>query len=116
MGNKTGVVVAVAGTCVAAGAVVGCWVLGGLVAMGLAALSPEFYRRAFIVVPEAWGPMLRYALVGGSIWGAMFGGLLSAILGPIVFRSRWRQRAAEAGIATDSRQPSRDVPFTGYSG
>jgi hypothetical protein len=72
-----------------------CWALGGVLAMGLAALSPEFYRRAFIGVPEETGPMLRYAWVGGSIWGAQFGGLVCIILGLVIFRAKWRRASAQ---------------------
>jgi hypothetical protein len=68
-----------------------CWATGGLIAMGLATLSPEFYRSTFIGVPDAFGPMLRYAWVGGSIWGALFGGLLSVVIGSILFAVRWRR-------------------------
>jgi hypothetical protein len=57
--------------------------------MGLAAPSPEFYRRAFIGVPEEFGPMLGYAWAGGSIWGLELGGLLSVVLGLIVLRGNW---------------------------
>jgi hypothetical protein len=69
-----------------------CWALGGLAAMGLATLSPEFYRRAFIGVPEEFGPMVRYAWVGGSIWGAEFGGLVSVVVGLVVLRANWRRQ------------------------
>jgi hypothetical protein len=69
-----------------------CWVLGGLAAMGLATLSPEFYRRAFIGVPEEFGELLRYAWVGGSIWGVEFGGFVSVVVGLVVLRANWRQR------------------------
>ena len=79
-------------------AVLGCWALGGIIAMGLATLSPEFYRRAFIGVPEKTSSMLRYAWVGGSIWGGMFGGLLSAILGSIIFRIKWKRNLANKAI------------------
>jgi len=41
--------------------------LGGVVSMGLATLSPEFYPHAVRGAPEDFGPMLRYAWVGGSI-------------------------------------------------
>ncbi|MCI0462502.1 MAG: hypothetical protein L0Z62_36590 [Gemmataceae bacterium] len=68
-----------------------CWALGGLLAMGLAALSPEFYRRAFIGVPEEFGAMLRYAWVGGSILGAQLGGLVCVILGLVIVRAKWRR-------------------------
>lgn len=84
-----------------AGALV-CWAIGGLAAMGLASLSPDFYRRAFIGVPEETGPMLAYAWVGGSIWGVQLGGLVSVVLGLIVLRATWqRSRHAEPGAAVD---------------
>ena len=75
---------------IAAGALVG-WAIGGLAAMGLATLSPEFYRRAFIGVPNEFGPMLGYAWVGGSIVGLELGGLVSVILGLVVLRTNWRK-------------------------
>ena len=59
--------------------------------MGLATLSPEFYRHSFHGVPEDFGQMLRYAWVGGSIWGIQFGGLASVIVGSVLFRAKWRQ-------------------------
>jgi hypothetical protein len=74
---------------IVAGALI-CWAIGGVVAMGLATLSPEFYRRAFIGVPQEFGPMLAYAWVGGSIWGLELGGLVSVVLGLIVMRANWR--------------------------
>jgi hypothetical protein len=73
-----------------AGALV-CWLIGGVAAIGLASLSPEFYRRAFIGVPEQFGPMLAYAWVGGSIWGLQLGGLVSVVLGLVVLRAKWRR-------------------------
>ncbi len=73
-------------------AIIICWSLGGIIAMGLAKLSPEFYRRAFRGVPNEPGPMLRYAWVGGSIWGEVLGGFLSAILGSIIFRNKWKKQ------------------------
>jgi hypothetical protein len=73
---------------IVAGAFV-CWLIGGVAAMGLASLSPEFYRRAFIGVPDEFGPMLAYAWVGGSIWGVQLGGLVSVVLGLVVLRGNW---------------------------
>lgn len=72
-----------------------CWAIGGILAMGLASLSPEFYRNTFIGVPESFVPMLRYAWVGGSIWGAMFGGLLSLVIGCVLFAAGWRRHQLE---------------------
>jgi hypothetical protein len=88
---------------IVAGAFV-CWLIGGLAAMGLAALSPEFYRRTFIGVPEEFGPMLAYAWVGGSIWGVEFGGLVSVVLGLVVLRGSWRR---SQGSPTQASAPNR---------
>jgi hypothetical protein len=72
-----------------------CWALGGLAALGLATLSPEFYRRAFFGVPEEFGAMLRYAWVGGSIWGAELGGLVSVVVGLVILRANWRRQVEQ---------------------
>lgn len=71
-------------------AVIVCWMIGGVLAMGLATLSPEFYRNSFRHVPEDFSAMLRYAWVGGSIWGGMIGGLLSLVISSIAFANFWR--------------------------
>ena len=76
-------------------AVYGCWAVGGMIAIGLASLSPEFFQKTFIGVPEVSGPMLRYAWVGGSIWGAMFGGLLAVVIGSVLFAVRWHRSHPE---------------------
>ena len=71
-----------------------CWSVGGLLGMGLATLSPEFYRHAFKGAPQDSVELLRYAWVGGSIWGIEFGGFFLTILGSFWFYARWRRRAA----------------------
>ena len=70
-----------------------CWALGGLAGIALACLSPEFYRHTYFGVPAEPGPMIRYAWVGGSIWGAEFGGLLAVLLGLVILRSNWRRQS-----------------------
>lgn len=69
----------------------GGWVLGGLFAMGMAALSPEFYRNAFYKVPLDSSEMLKYAWVGGSIIGLQLFALLAVILVTVIFRANWRR-------------------------
>jgi hypothetical protein len=83
----------VGGLCLAAFV---CWVLGGLLGIVLAALSPEFYRATFAGVPEAAGERLRFAWVGGSIWGLQFGGAGVTFVFLALFRAAWRQRIEEA--------------------
>lgn len=68
-----------------------CWVIGGLLGMGLAILSPEFYRHAFRGVPQDSAEMLRYAWVGGSIMGIQFGGFALTILGSFLFYAKWQK-------------------------
>lgn len=65
------------------------WCVGGLLAILLAWISPEFYRRSFFGVPEDFSSMLSYAWVGGSIWGVQFGGFGLLIIWIAVFRSKW---------------------------
>jgi hypothetical protein len=69
-----------------------CWVVGGLLGTGLATLSPEFYRHRFFGVPEDPAALLRYAWVGGSIWGIEYGGFAVTILGSFLFYARWRRQ------------------------
>lgn len=66
---------------------IGLWGLGGVIAIALSALSPEFYRQTFIGVPDEYKAMFRYAWVGGSIWGITFGGMLVMIIGTVLFRN-----------------------------
>lgn len=76
-------------------AVYACWIIGGLLGLGLAALSPDFFQRTFIRVPEDHGEMLRYAWAGGSIFAAFGGGLLAVVVGAILFPVRWRRHRAD---------------------
>ncbi len=87
----------------------GTWLLGGLVAIGLATLSPEFFRHAFQSVPVGTGPMLRYAWVGGSIWGIELGGLAALVAGCVALGTRWRRLARtlpwQPGMQAEDRCP-----------
>lgn len=71
-----------------------CWIIGGLLAMALAVISPEFYMHAFMGVPEAAGERIRYAWVGGSIWGVEFGGIGATLVMIALFRAAWMQKEA----------------------
>ncbi len=76
----------------AGGVALASWCMGGLLAMGLASLSPDFYRSTFIGVPSDFGEMLKYAWVGGSIWGVLFGAVLSVVIASVVAAADWRRR------------------------
>ena len=72
-----------------------CWVLGGLFASFLVTLSPGFYRAHFPMTPFDKTEMIKFAWVGGSIWGAVIGGLLSAVIGIVIIKDNWRQVLTE---------------------
>ena len=67
------------------------WIIGGLIALGLATLSPDFYQNKFRMVPTETKEMLAYAWVGGSIWGANYGSILSILIGIINARTNWKE-------------------------
>ena len=71
-----------------------CWILGGILAMFLAVLSPEFYKAQFPMTPSDKTEMIKFAWVGGSIWGGMFGDILSAFIGIVMIKNNWRKRLA----------------------
>lgn len=68
-----------------AAAALACWAIGGVLAIALATLSPEFYRHAFRDVPDDPAAMLRYAWVGGSIQGLQLGGLAAVVVASVLF-------------------------------
>lgn len=79
------------------------WLIGGTLGVCLAKSSPGFFQQTFIGVPNQPSGMLRYAWVGGSIWGAEPGGLLALTIGLIVFKVKWKRalltRAAESHVS-----------------
>ena len=66
-----------------------CWTIGGLLAVMLVRLSPEFYRSHFPWTPTDVIEQMKYAWVGGSIWGEIFGGFLGSVLGLIAVKNNW---------------------------
>lgn len=66
-----------------------CWLLGGLIGIGLAALSPEFFQEFFYLVPEDNILISGYAWVGGSITGAMLGGIFGLVIAIVRLRKEW---------------------------
>lgn len=64
------------------------WAVGGIIAILLAYFGPEFYQSTFVAAPKETEAMLRYAWVGGSIWGGLLGGLLSLVVGASIFKQK----------------------------
>lgn len=57
------------------------WLIGGIVAIFLAFVFPHSYDQFIISVPQETLSRIRYAWVGGSIWGGIIGGLIATIRG-----------------------------------
>lgn len=70
------------------------WLIVGLAAVLLASIDPDWYRSRFFRVPETFDGTLRYAFVGGSIWGLQFGGFASVVIACLLFRAHWRARTS----------------------
>jgi hypothetical protein len=76
------------------------WAVGGILGVAWAAASPVSYQNTFIFRPLGFWQTVRFAWVGGTIWGAYFGGLLAVAVGLIVFHLKWkRQMMRESGAA-----------------
>lgn len=73
-----------------------CWTIGGLIAILLATLSPDFYKSHFLYIPTDRFEKIKYAWVGGSISGGIIGGLISTILGVVIIKNSWTQKNAVA--------------------
>lgn len=86
-------------------AVYGLWCVGGILGMLLAAWQPTFFRSFAIGVPEGRGQLLRYAWVGGSIWGAYLGGAFSVIVGLVRFSMNWRKKLERDAERAWARSP-----------
>jgi len=73
--------------------IVSFWFIGGIMAIVLALLSPDFYADKFIyaVPPSEKIELIKFAWVGGSIWGELIGGLFSSILGIFIIKISWNK-------------------------
>src|SRR6185437_4806174 len=70
------------------------WGVGGIVGMLLADFNSHYFQSTFTKVPNGHTEMLKFAWVGGSIWGAYIGGPLAFIVGLGEVRIHWRRYAS----------------------
>ncbi len=71
-----------------------CWAVGGACAVLFVWAAPDLYRATFYPVPPGVGPALRFAWVGGSIWGAYAGCVLGGVAVCVSQHVRWRRLRA----------------------
>ena len=69
----------------------GCWLSGGIIALLLSLVFPDEYGHLIRAVPKETIPKIKYAWVGGSIWGGIIGGIISLIYGLIITHKEWRK-------------------------
>lgn len=74
----------------ACGGVLITWTIGGVIGLTWAATNPPLYRSVFPVVPYVG--VERFGWVGGSIWGAIYGGLIVVGLASALFVIRWKRQ------------------------
>lgn len=66
-----------------------CWVLGGVTGVVFASVAPQTFMDMVMVRNMPRTTLLRFAWVGGSIWGAYGGTLIAMVAGVIFLRRRW---------------------------
>lgn len=66
------------------------WFIGGLNAILIALFWPQFYDN-FVGLPSGKANALKFAWVGGSIYGVYGGGMLAVIIGSIMFSVQWQK-------------------------
>jgi hypothetical protein len=70
------------------------WTIGGICGVAWAATNPSSFRIYFPPAPADYIETIKFAWVGGSIWGTEPGGLLVLIIALICFRFSWRRKLA----------------------
>lgn len=74
------------------------WAVGGAIGVVWAARAPSYFLNTFVGTYLNFRELLRFAWVGGTIWGAYLGGPLAVLISLIVFHFRWRRQImAESG-------------------
>lgn len=80
---------------VALGLALVCWFIGGGVGAFLGSTVPALWGTRFISVPLG-ASTVRFAWVGGSIWGAYAGTVIAALISTVGFHLRWKRRVSTA--------------------
>ena len=79
-----------------AGTAIAAWVVGGLIGIGIAHLSPERFERLFWI-PEGQEvdfDATTFGWCGGSIAGLNLGALAGMVVAGVQVRSRWKSEQA----------------------
>ena len=72
-----------------------CWAAGGAAGVALAAMAGDSFAATFVRVPPDPAEALRYAWVGGSIWGAYAAAVMGVVYGAVSLHRRWHRHWSE---------------------
>lgn len=86
-----------------------CWLIGGVSGVILARIRPRLWGSFFIGVPLRVN-LVRFAWVGGSIWGAYGGMLIGLIVAGVSLHLRWRRMHAPRGAFAVITAPPPPLP------
>lgn len=76
------------------------WFLGGSAGVWLATVSPEFLQMTFVGVPSGHSDVLRYAWVGGSLWGMELGGAAITLKEALAFWKRFSRPTSATPVGS----------------
>jgi hypothetical protein len=71
------------------------WVMVGLIALGISAMSPEYFHSMIKLAPAGGSEQLRFAWVGGSIMGCVWGGLIGTVLALVSMSRDFNSKISE---------------------
>jgi hypothetical protein len=94
-----GLALAVRAWLLAAMTVLVCWTIGGACGAILGYTEPDLFRALFPLSRALSAGIVRFAWVGGSIWGAYAGTVVGCVLACVYLYVKWRRVLRQAGAA-----------------
>lgn len=67
------------------------WVLTGALALAISALNPHYFHALIRLAPPSGPEQMRFAWVGGSITGVVWGGLVGAVFTLMAMGRDWKK-------------------------
>ncbi len=68
-----------------------CWAIGGVLTIILSFIFYEPFNEIIFKLPNTALPRIKYAWVGGSIWGGMIGGVVGVVYSIVITSKNWHR-------------------------